>query len=84
MSSIGALCNRLRKTFLRFLLGNLGATVRVRVNSSPVKVKLIIFPLFLPERSAILPMAAKEACELREYVHHYTIFQYLKSAFRII
>ena len=32
------------------------------MNSSPVKVKLIIFPLFLPEGNAILPMTAKEAC----------------------
>ena len=63
MSSIGALCDRLGKTFLTFLLGNLGATVGLRVNSSPVKVKLIIFPLFLPEENAILPMAAKEGCE---------------------
>ena len=62
MSSIGALCDRLGKTFLTFLLGNLGATGGLRVNSSPVKVKLIIFPLFLPERNAILPMTAKEAC----------------------
>ena len=49
MSSIGALCNRLGKTFLTFLLDNIGATDGLRVNSSPVKVKLIIFPLFLPE-----------------------------------
>ena len=59
MSSIGALCDRLGKTFLTFLLGNLGATVGLWVNSSPVKVKLIIFPLFRPEGSAILPMIAK-------------------------
>ena len=48
MSSIGALCDRLGKTFLTFLLGNLWATGGLRVNSSRVKVKLIIFPLFLP------------------------------------
>ena len=64
MSSIGALGNRLGKTFLTFLLGNLGATGGLWVNSSPVKVKLIIFSLFLPERNAILPMTAKEACVL--------------------
>ena len=63
MSSIGALCDRLGKTFLTFLLGNLGATVGLWVNSSPVKVKLIIFPLFLPEGNAILPMTAKEGCD---------------------
>ena len=65
MSSIGALYDRLGKTFLRFLLGNLEATVGLRVNSSPVKVKLIIFPLFLPEGSEILQMTAKEACDIR-------------------
>ena len=64
MSSIGALCDRLGNTFLRFLLCNLGATVGFRVNSSPVKVKPTIFPLFLPEGRAILPMTAKEACDL--------------------
>ena len=62
MSSIGAVCDSLGKTFLRLLLGNLGATVGLRVNSSPVKVKLIIFPLFLPEGNAILPMTAKAVC----------------------
>ena len=62
MSSIGAVCDSLGKTFLRLLLGNLGATDGLRVNSSPVKVKLIIFPLFLPEGSTILPMTAKAVC----------------------
>ena len=62
MSSIGALCDRLGKTFLMFLLGNLGATGGLQVDLSQVKVKLIIFPLFLPEGSAILLMTAKEAC----------------------
>ena len=65
MSSIGALCDRLGKTFLTFLLGNFGATGGLRVNSSPVKVKLIIFPLFLPEGNAILPMTAKAV-----FYHH--------------
>ena len=64
MSSIGALCDRLGKTFLTFLLCNLGATGGLRVNSSPVKVKLIIFHLFLPEGNTILPMTAKEACDI--------------------
>ena len=62
MTSIGALCDRLGKTFLMLLLGYLGATGGLRMNSSPVKVKLIIFPLFLPEGNAILPMTDKEAC----------------------
>ena len=62
MSSIRAVCDRLGKTFLLLLVDNLGATVGLRVNSSPVKVKLVIFPLFQPERNAILPMTAKEVC----------------------
>ena len=62
MSSIGAVCDRLGKTFLLLLDDNLGATGGLWVNSSPVKVKLIIFPLFLPEWNAILPMTAMEVC----------------------
>ena len=49
MSSIGAVYDSLGKTFLSLLIANLGATGGLQVNSSPVKVKLIIFPLFLPE-----------------------------------
>ena len=64
MSSIGAVCDSLGKTFLTLLLGNLGATGKLRVNSSPVKLKLIIFPLFLPQGTAIFPMTAKEACDI--------------------
>ena len=59
MSSIGTVCDSLGKTFLRLLVGNLGATGRLPVNSSPVKVNPKIFPLFLPEGNAILPMTAK-------------------------
>ena len=62
MSSIGAVCDSLGKTFLTLLVGNLGATGGLRVNSSPVKGELIIFPLFLPEWNAILPMTAKAVC----------------------
>ena len=58
MSSIGALCDRLGKTFLTFLLGNLGATGGLRVNSSPA-YNLSFVPA---DESAILPMTAKEAC----------------------
>ena len=65
MSSIRAVGDSLGKTFLMLLVANLGATGRLRVNSSPVKVKLIIFPLFLPERNAILPMTARAVCGLR-------------------
>ena len=64
MSSIWEVCDSLGKTFLTLLLGNLRATAGLRVNSSPVKVKIIIFPLFLPEGNAILPMTAKAACVL--------------------
>ena len=59
MSSIGALCDRLGMTFLKFLLGNLGATGGLRVNSSPA-YNLSFVPA---DESAILPMTAKEACE---------------------
>ena len=58
-SSIGAVCDSFGKTFLMLLLGNLGATGGLRLNSSTVKVKLIIFPLFLPEGTAILLMTSK-------------------------
>ena len=51
MSSIGALCDRLGMTFLKFLLG-------LRVNSSPA-YNLSFVPA---DESAILPMTAKEAC----------------------
>ena len=64
MSSIGAVCNSLGKTFLSLLVNNLGATGGFRLNSSPVKVKLIIFPFFLPEGNAILPITPKAVCAL--------------------
>ena len=63
MSSIGAVCHSLRKTFLRLFVHNLGSTGELRVNLSTVKVKLIIFSLFLPEGNAILPMTAKAVCD---------------------
>ena len=62
MSSIGAVCNSLGTTFMSFLVDNLGATGGLRVNFSPVKVKLIIFPLFLPEGNAILPITPEAVC----------------------
>ena len=62
MNSIGAVCDSLGKTFLTLLVDNLGATGRVRVNSSPVKVKRINFSLFLPKGNAILPMTANAVC----------------------
>ena len=49
MSSIGTVCDSLGNTFLLLLVDNLGATGGLWLNSSPVKVKLIIFPLFPPE-----------------------------------
>ena len=57
MSSIGGVCDSLGNTFL-------GATGGLRLNLSPVKVKLIIFPLFLPKGNAILPITPKEVCEI--------------------
>ena len=62
ISSIGVGCDSLGKTFLLLLVDNLGATGGLRLNSSPVKVKLIIFPLFLPEGNAILPITPKAVC----------------------
>ena len=59
MSSIGAVCDSLGKRFLTTLVANLGASGGLLVNSSPVKLKLIIFPLFLLEGNAILPMTLK-------------------------
>ena len=49
MSSIGEVCDRLGKTFLMSLLGNLSATGGLRVNSSSVKGGVISFSLFLLE-----------------------------------
>ena len=62
MSSIGAVCDILGKTFLSLLVNNLGATGGLWLNSSPVNVKLIIFPLFLPEGNAIFPITTKAVC----------------------
>ena len=64
MSSIGEVCDSLGNTLLLLLINNLEATGGLRVNTSPVKVKLIVFPLFLLEGNAILPMTAKAACNL--------------------
>ena len=64
MSSIGAVCNSLGKTFLSLLVHNLGATGGLRLNSYPVKVKLIIFPLFLFEGNTILPITHKAVCDI--------------------
>ena len=65
MSSIGEVCDRLGKTFLTSLVGNHWATGGLLVNSSSVKGGLIIFPLFLLEGNAILPMTPKADCELQ-------------------
>ena len=62
MSSIGAVCDSLGKTFLSLLVDNLGATGGFRLNSFPVKVKLIIFTLFLPEGNTILQITPKAVC----------------------
>ena len=66
MSSIGAVCDSLGKTSLTSLVGNYWATDGLRVNSSPVKGEFIIFPLFLLEENAILPMTARADCEQEE------------------
>ena len=63
ISSIGAVCESQGKKFLSLLVNNLGATGGLRLNSSPLKVQLIIFPLFLPEGNAILLITPKAVCE---------------------
>ena len=62
MSAIVEGCHSLRKTSLMSLVGNHWAAGRLRVNSSSVKEKLISFPLFLLEETAILPMSAMAGC----------------------
>ena len=64
MSSIGAVGDSLGKTFLLFFVNILGPTGGLRLNSSPVKVKLKFFPLFLPEGNAILSITPKAVCGL--------------------
>ena len=61
-SSIGEVSDRLGKTFLTSLVGNHWATGRLLVNSYSVKGWVIIFPLFLLEENAILPMTPKVDC----------------------
>ena len=54
------------------------------MNSSPVKVKLIIFPLFLPEGIAILPMTAKEPCDCTPCtIHTAHLEQYTRHTCKI-
>ena len=72
MSSIGSVCDSLGKTSLTSLVGNYWATGGLRVNSSPVKGKFIIFPLFLLEENAILPMTARADCALLHLYATYT------------
>ena len=64
INSIAAVCDSLGKTSLASLVGYYWATDRLQVNSSPVKGKLIIFPLFLFEKIAILPMTARAGCAI--------------------
>ena len=66
VSSIGENCDRLSKTVLTSLVGNHWATGKHWVNSSLVKGGLIIFPLFLLEGNAILPLTHKADCVTRE------------------
>ena len=76
MSSIGAACDSLKKTFLSLLVNNLGATGGLRLNSSPKKVKLIIFPMFLPKGNAILPITPTQSViyDMSSVVHIVYIF----------
>ena len=66
MSLVGAVCDSLGRTFLLLLVDNLGATGGIRLNSSPLKVKLVIFPLFPPEGNAILPITPKAVCATQD------------------
>ena len=61
-SSIGEVSDRLGKIFLTSLVGYHWATGGLRVNQYSVKGGLIIFPLFLLEGNAILPMTPKADC----------------------
>ena len=63
LSSIGEVCDRLGKTFLTSLVGNPWATGGLRVKTYAAKGGLILFPLFLLEGNAILPMTPKTDCE---------------------
>ena len=62
ISSIREVCNRLGKTFLTSLISNHWATGRLWVNSYSVKGELIVFPMFLLEGNAIVPMPPKADC----------------------
>ena len=62
ISSIRAVCDSLGKTFLSLVVNNLWATGGLRLNASPLKVKLIIFSLFLPKGNAIFPITPMEFC----------------------
>ena len=63
MSSIRAVCDSLGKKSLTSLVGYYWATDRLWVNLSPVKGEvLFIFPVFLLEDNAILPMTAMADC----------------------
>ena len=62
MSSIGAVSDSLGKTSLTSIVGNYWATDGLQVNLSPVKGEFIIFPLFLLEENAIMPMTVRADC----------------------
>ena len=62
-NSTGCDQNRVRPPRKDIPVDNFWATGGLRVNSSPVKVKLIIFSLFVPEGNTILPITPKAVCE---------------------
>ena len=74
MSSIGAVCDNFGKTSLTSLVGNFWATDGLRVNSSQVMGECIIFPLFLLEEIAILPMTARADCVLISLQYIYLFY----------
>ena len=64
MSSIGAVGISLGKTSLTPLVGYYLVTDGLRVNSNPVKGEFIIFPFFLIEENARLPMTNRADCDM--------------------
>ena len=71
MSSIGAVCNSLRKNSLFSLVGYFWTTDRLWVNLSLVKGEFIILPLFFLEENAKLQMRARADCVLLVHLVHY-------------
>ena len=86
MSLIREGCDSLGKTFLTSPVGNHWVTDGLRVNSSPVKVGLIIFPLFLlgniaHDSSGGLCYSSCSSCFSISYIYIYLYFITCSSGF---